>query len=283
MIKKFDTDQDGQVSLEEFKEVMKLAQEDVPPILKGIFDVGHFFSDEFKILPEAQKNWAMGSQKAQKNWAMGSRKAQKNWAMGSQKAQKNWAMGSQKAQKNWAMGSQKAQKNWAMGSQKAQKNWAMGSRKALKNWAMGSENSLGYSDVWFIRFGFLIVLVYHWHQQRAFVLRFDISLISVMAASSVSSNLSDGQLSNEKIEQLFRKFDTSDDGYIESGELKMALQEGENCHGDAEIYDMIKKFDKDQDGQVSLEEFQYVMELRSESVLYWRGRLSIIRTTEYKH
>mmetsp|Transcript_54638 Transcript_54638/g.74702 ORF Transcript_54638/g.74702 Transcript_54638/m.74702 type:complete len:148 (+) Transcript_54638:152-595(+) len=87
-----------------------------------------------------------------------------------------------------------------------------------------------------------------------------------MAASSVSSNLSDGQLSNEKIEQLFRKFDTSDDGYIESGELKMALQEGENCHGDAEIYDMIKKFDKDQDGQVSLEEFKEVMKLAQEDV-----------------
>jgi len=88
-----------------------------------------------------------------------------------------------------------------------------------------------------------------------------------MAASSVSSNLSDEQLSDEKIEQLSRKFDTSDDGYIESGELKMALQESENNHGDAETYDMIKKIDKDQDGLVSLEEFQYVMELRSESFI----------------
>jgi len=62
-----------------------------------------------------------------------------------------------------------------------------------------------------------------------------------MAASSVSSRNS----SDEQIEQLFRKFDTSGDGYIESGELKAALQEGGKNFSDVEIGDMIKKFDKD--------------------------------------
>jgi len=73
-------------------------------------------------------------------------------------------------------------------------------------------------------------------------------------------------LDDKQIERLFKEFDTSGDGFIDLGELKVALSRaGEAVTKDA-AEDILKRVDANKDGQISLEEFKAVFQLAPDAV-----------------
>jgi len=68
-------------------------------------------------------------------------------------------------------------------------------------------------------------------------------------------------LDDEQIEALFREFDTSNDGFIEIGELEAALSKAGKSVTREAAQDIFRRVDTNGDGLISLDEFKSVFKL----------------------
>lgn len=67
-------------------------------------------------------------------------------------------------------------------------------------------------------------------------------------------------LKKEKLEAAFRLFDKDGDGYLTSDELQEVFNPGKQKDIDDQVWkDLIKEFDQNGDGKISLSEFKEMM------------------------
>jgi len=80
--------------------------------------------------------------------------------------------------------------------------------------------------------------------------------------SIMTARISDKD-SKEDISKVFSLFDDDGTGYISLQNLKRVAKELGETTSDAELLEMIERADKDQDGQISLDEFYAIMTKKS--------------------
>lgn len=68
------------------------------------------------------------------------------------------------------------------------------------------------------------------------------------------------ELDSEELAQIFNMFDLDGNGLISPEELKEVMHKLGESLTDAEIVTMIKKADKDFDGQINFEEFKTILD-----------------------
>jgi len=76
----------------------------------------------------------------------------------------------------------------------------------------------------------------------------------------------DASLSNEQVEAIFGEFDTSGDGFIDSGELHAALAKAGQPVSMEKAAEILKTVDENGDGRISLDEFKAVFKLAPSAV-----------------